>query len=218
MTYTEFVARLTAAIGSDQAEDDGWAAYLPAIIEQAELRCHRDVDFLAVRKFSTGTLAPGVARVTTPTDWMLGQSIRLTASGITLDRRDETYLREFSGVGRPRCWAEPTQGAILLAPVPDTAYEVELGYHVRPAALSATNPTTWLATYAADLMFYAAMVATAGYLKNYGAQADDPRSGLSWEGQYQAALLGVRREEGRRKGDGGFDTSNAPPPSKNEPP
>ena len=222
MTYDDLVARLLAAITLDPATDDGWQTYLPAIIEQAELRCYRDVDFLAVRTVATVTLAAGVPQFAAPSDWMLGQRISLVlGSGqrVALDRRDDSYLREYSaGTGQPRYWAEPTQGLILLAPTPDQAYTAEMAYHNRPAPLSPMNTTTWLASNAPDLLFYAAAVATTGYLKNYGAQSGDPQQGLTWEGQYRTALEAVLREEGRRKGDNAFDSSKAPPPSSNNPP
>lgn len=220
MTYSDFAAALAVALVVDPATDDGWATYLPRIIEQAELRCYRDADFLAVRRVTAATLAVGVEQFAAPTDWMLGQRVSLVIAGrrISLDRRDDSYLREFSsGAGQPRYWAEPTQGQLLVAPAPDAAYAVELAYHARPAPLSAANPATWLATNCPDLMFYAAMVAAAGYQKNFGAASDDPRAAMSWEASYQTALRGALLEEARRKGDNSFDSSRAPPPPGNQP-
>ena len=220
MTYTDLAARMAAALAIDTTTDDGWATYLPAIIEQAELRCYRDADFLAVRKVLPISLAAGAAQFAAPADWMLGQRISLVLSGSRpqLDRRDDTYLREYgTGTGTPRYWCEPTQGQILLAPVPDVVYAAELGYHVRPAPLSAANATTWLSINCADLLFYAAMVAATGYQKNFGAQADDPRAALSWDALYKTVLPGVLLEEARRKGDNSFDSSRAPPPTSNMP-
>jgi len=220
VTYADLANRLAAALAIDTTTDDGWATYLPAIIEQAELRCYRDADFLAVRKVLAITLAAGAAQFAAPTDWFLGQRISLVLPGSRpqLDRRDDTYLREYGiGTGTPRYWCEPTQGQILLAPVPDAAYVAELGYHVRPVALSAANPLTWLATNCPDLLFYAAMVAAAGYQKNFGAMADDPKAALTWDALYKVTLPGVLLEEARRKGDNSFDSSRAPPPFSNLP-
>lgn len=221
MTYDELVARMIAATAIDVASDDTWAGYLPAIVEQAELRCYRDVDFLATRATASVTLAPGVAQFSAPADWLLGQGISLVIAGarIALDRRDDGYLREYAGTstGIPRYWAEPTAGTLLLAPSPDVTYAAELLYHLRPAALSATMQTSVLSLAAPDLLFYAVMVALQGYLKNFSAQSDDAKAAMSWNGMYAAVLPSVQREEGRRKGDGGFDTSAAPPPSLNAP-
>lgn len=217
MTYTDLVARLNAALGDDHTTDSDWASFLPSIIEQAELRCYRDVDFLALRKTASVTLAQSVASFTAPTDWLLGQGVRLTSSNTTLDRRDPTFVSAYGGTGTPKYWAEPTQGTIALAPTPSSSLAAELTYHYRPATLTQANPTTWLAANAPDLLFAACMVVATGYLRNYGAQADDPKMALSWEQSYRTALEGVRREEGRRKGDNSFDSSAAPPPSTNSP-
>ena len=217
MTYLDLVARLSAVMADDHSTDADWASYLPAIIEQAELRCYRDIDFLSVRKTAQVQLAAGASSFTAPSDWLLGQGVRLTDSNINLDRRDATFLAEYGGAGQPRYWAEPTQGTIQIAPTPSIPFNAELTYHYRPAPLSASNSTTWLTANCPDLMFYACMVATSGYMRNFGAQADDPRSALSWEQQYQSALPGVKREEGRRKGDNAFDSSAAPPPTSNTP-
>lgn len=217
MTYSDLVARLNAALGDDHSTDSDWASFLPSIIEQGELRCYRDVDFLATRKTATVTLAQDAATFAAPADWLLGQDIRLTSSNTTLDRRDPSFVSAYGGTGTPRYWAEPTQGTIALAPVPSSSFGAELTYHCRPAALTQLNPMTWLATNAPDLFFLACMVVATGYLRNYGAQADDPKMALSWEQAYRTALEGVRREEGRRKGDNAFDSSFAPPPSSNLP-
>jgi len=152
---------------------------------------------------------------------MLGQriSLLLPTGRAPLDRRDDSYLREFSGgTGQPRYWSEPTQGQILLAPAPNAAYQAELAYHVRPPALAAGNASTWLSVNCPDLLFYGAMVAAEGYQKNFGAQSDDPRAAMSWEASYERALRAVLLEEARRKGDNDFDSSRAPPPTSNLPP
>jgi hypothetical protein len=215
MTYSDLVARLEAFLGDDETTDSDWLAALPGIIEQAELRCYRDVDFLAARKIAVVTLPANLATFLTPADWVIGHSIRLPATNATLDRREQSFLADYgTGTGTPRYWCEMTAGVVLLAPIPNLNTAAELTYHARAAGLSSANATTWLATNLPDLLFYAAMVAATGYRKNFGAQADDPKMALSWEQQYQRALQAVLREEGRRKGENSFDSSvPAAPPS-----
>ena len=113
----------------------------------------------------------------------------------------------------PKYWALTAIGAAVLAPVPAQAFGLTLLYTQRPAPLSAGNPTTWLSTWCPDLMKSAAMVFASGYQRNYGAQADDPQQAMSWEAQYRRAFAAAAREEARRKGEGYFDASAAPPPS-----
>lgn len=220
MTYTEFCNRLLSCIVLDEESDDGWLAYLPAIVEQATLRCCRDADFLALRRVASFTVAADAGQFTAPADYMMAHRISVVVDGqrLPVSQRDESFLWEFAGApGWPRYWAEPEAGRIVLAPAPDVACEGEIAYTARPALLSADNPETWLSRFAPDLFFYAAMVSATGYLKNYGAQSDDPRSGLSWEAQYQAALPGVKREESRRKGEPAFEPSPSPASPQNAP-
>jgi hypothetical protein len=217
MTYADLVARLGAFLGDDHSTDSDWTAALPQIIETAELRIYRDLDLLATRKTLTVTLASGVGAFAAPSDWLLGQGIRLTASNATLERRDVTFLNEYGGNGNPRYWAEPTQGTIQVAPVPVAGLDAELSYRYRPAALGPGNQSTWMSTNVPDLLFAACMAASTGYLRNYGAQADDPKMAMSWEQAYQTALATARLEEARRKGESAFDSSAAPPISSNAP-
>ena len=217
MMYSDLSNWLNAVLGDDHSTDTDWPVYLPAIIQRGELRCYRDVDFLATRKVATIVLAANVSSFTAPTDWMLGMAIRLTDINVTLDRREISFVKDYGGVGQPRYWSEPTQGTIWIAPTPTLVYNAELAYHYRPAPISSTNPSTWLATNCPDLLFSACMVEAAGYMRNYGAQSDDPKMALSWSTRYSETLEIVRREEARRKGEPAFDASFAPPPTSNLP-
>lgn len=218
MTYSELVAWLDSVLGDDHSTDQpDWPSFLPALIERGELRCYRDVDFLALRTTAAVTLASGAASFNAPADWLLGQAIRLTDINSTLDRRDISFVTDYGGLGKPRYWAETTQGVIAIAPTPTISYAAELSYHHRPTGLSPSNPSTWLSANCPDLLFSACMVEATGYQRNYGAQADDPKMALSWSQRYAETLAAVRREEGRRKGDNTFDSSYAPPSSSNLP-
>ena len=221
MQYSDLTARLNAVLADDHSTDTDWANYLPEIIQDAELRCYRDVDFLALRVTATTTFTAGTSSYAAPTDWLIGHAVRLTDIGVTLARRDTSFVLDYGGNGQPKYWAEPTQGTIQLAPTPSITYNALLSYQRHPTPLSASNTTTWLSLNCPDLFFAACMVMATGYIKNWGAQADDPRMALSWEQQYQKALVGVRNEEMRRKGEPAFDaslnpiaTSNIPKPDR----
>jgi hypothetical protein len=49
------------------------------------------------------------------------------------------------------------------------------------------------------LFLAAALACGYGYLKDYGAAADDPQSGISWEKKYTGQLKSAIVEEGRKK-------------------
>jgi hypothetical protein len=226
-TYTSFQATLASYLPVDPGTDPDYSNLLPIIIEQAELRCYRELDFLATRKRSTGlALASSVQTLALPADLMVLREFDIfTPAGTMtarapLTRRSEAFLRDYwptpGNTGTPIYYALPDQATALLAPTPSAAFNVELAYTFRPATLSATNPTTWLATNAPDLFLYAALVAYTGFQRDYGQQSDDPQMALSWERQYQQARVSAIAEEARRKAEGIVDanpfSASQPPP------
>ena len=106
-------------------------------------------------------------------------------------------LADFIG----RYWAMRDDANIVIAPTPDAIYTVEITGLFIPAPISATNTSTYISTVYPDLLFAAVMKhMTGALLRNFGAQADDPRQSQSWEGVYQELLGAARHEELRRRG------------------
>ena len=102
-----------------------------------------------------------------------------------------------------------TDQSIVMAPSPGAAFAVEVIGNIRPTPLSATNTTTFLASYLPDLFFAASMIFVSGWQKNFGAQADDPRMAMSWETQYQGLLSSAKIEELRKKYAASFGSAPA---------
>jgi hypothetical protein len=73
---------------------------------------------------------------------------------------------------------------------------VELGYIVRPAQLSAANPTTWISTNAPEALLYACLIQAYSYTKG-------PTEMLGFfDGSYKQAIQGLGIEQqGRRRRD-----------------
>lgn len=74
--------------------------------------------------------------------------------------------------------------AFVFGPYPDSGYSLTGTYYQRGAALSQTNPTTWLVTLASDLMLAAAMRAVQPFL------LDSEKSAV-WDGIYNTKLAGL---------------------------
>lgn len=223
MTYSDLAAALTAYL-TVKNDEPSWLVVLPRIIEQAELRCYREVDFMATRKYATASVPVGASLYAGPPDWLIGRYVSMwpvtltTQVRTTLTRREENFLQEIwpdrtayvAGVA-PKYWAEMSAGTLLFAPSADQVYAVEMAYTYRPAALSAINPSTWLSANAPDMLLYAALIAGSGYQKNFGRVSDDPQMAMTWEQQYQTAKQDALREEARRKAEAMFDPIAAPP-------
>lgn len=108
----------------------------------------------------------------------------------------------------PRLWAyRDDQSAtafapvLIYAPTADGAYTVELSGLFQPTPISNTNQATYISTVYPELLEAACMVfLTGALLHNFGAQADDPKMGLSWNGIYSDLMQSVKAEEARRRG------------------
>ena len=207
MTYAELLASVASILVVDTTDSD-LLAFFPRIIETAELRCYREVDFLATRKAATATLTQGTYTMAGPSDWLVGRHMYATpqsgaATRITLLRREESFLSEYwptrATQGVPKYWSEPTIGQLQIVPTANAAFTLEMAYTYRPAALSVTNTSSWLSANVPDMLMYAAFVTAAGYAKNYGMRSDDPQQAVSWEQSYQQAKASAVMEELRRK-------------------
>ncbi len=102
----------------------------------------------------------------------------------------------------------PAQTQIIFGPWPDAAYRVEVIGKVQPLPLSVTNTTSWIGDNLADMYLMASMTWITGtFLKNFGSQADDPKSAQSYEAQYQTLKASAIEWEARKRFGGASWTS-----------
>lgn len=106
--------------------------------------------------------------------------------------------------GPPRFFAPQGNGVVELGPWPDQPYAMGVIGKYRPFPLYSAPPgdgtqSTFLSSVLPDLFLAAAMISAAGYQKNFGAMADDPRMAMSWETQFQTLLSSAKQEEMRKK-------------------
>jgi len=209
-TYATFTTALAAEL-AENASDANFLTILPTIIQNAELRCYRDLDLLSTIVTDTATATINSRGFTLPQNqgrFVVVEQMNVLASGVhtPLTPISKEALTAFwpsdtsvlaSDV--PTHFAPVTDQLFLLAPPPGSAVTIEVVGTIRPAALSAINTTTFLTLYLPDLFFAAAMCEGAAWQKNYGAAADEPRQAQSWEQKYAAIFSGARGEEIRKK-------------------
>jgi hypothetical protein len=227
-TYSSLIAALQIEAVA-QSSDTNWLGIIPTILDSAEQRCYRDMDLTAtIVQDTSGSLTANSRNFTLPQ--ALGRFVTVkglnyfnsggTTSGRTQLRPvsihfiDATWPSEtaVSGSSVPQYFAYVSDQAYVVAPSPGSSLQMEVIGTIRPAPLSASNTTTFLTNYLSDLFFAACMVEIAGYQRNYGSQADDPKMAQSWENQYQARLASASREESRRKFQSGDWLSESRPP------
>lgn len=211
-TYSSFVTALSTAVVIP-SNDANFTAILPSCIDYAEQRIYRELNLIASQDATTGTLTSGNRNYTLPSTFVVVDQVNVvTPAGSTVTNGTRNALtftsREFldaawsssTGATVPRYYAMLSDDTIIVGPWPDASYGIEVVGIVRPTALSSGNTTTYLTTNLPDLFFAAAMVFMSGYMRNYGAQADDPKMAVSWETTYTTLLRSAKLEELRKRG------------------
>lgn len=235
LDYTSYVNSITNLMAATAATTQ-FQIVLPNIIDYAEQRMYRELDLLnTVVQNSTLSLTANNRNFTLPTNspnsnFITVQSINaITPAGtqpsngqrnqlqpVSRDYLD-TVWNSVSGASLPQYFAMIDQFNIIVGPWPDAAYNLEVIGTIRPQPLSVTNPTTFLTQYLPDAFIAASMIFASGYMRDFGAQSDNPAQAQSWETQYQALMQSASAEELRKKfsGPGWTSYSNvANPPNR----
>jgi len=215
-TYTTYTAAL-AELMVTSAADANFIGILPSIIDYAEQRIYRELDLPYTNTTdSSATVTAGQRTFNLPTS--LGTFIvvdylniitpstatptigsRTALIPTSRDFIDIVYPSNATATGTPVYFGMVSNTQVLLAPVPDAAYPVEVIGTIRPTPLSVANPTTILTSYVPDLFMAASMVFASGYMRNFGSQADDPKMSQSWENQYQTLKASAQTELARQR-------------------
>jgi hypothetical protein len=220
LTYSTYKTQI-ATLAVVEETDPNFVEILPMTIDYAELRICRDLDFLFTSVSNTGfSLTGGVRDLTVPQgtfvvteqiNVILPSGARSTLLPTTRSFLDAVYGSP-STAGVPKFYTAFNDNLFIVGPYPDQAYSVEIVGTVRPAPLSASNPTTFISTYLPDLMVMASMIYVSGFQRNFGKIADDPAMAVTYEQQYQTLLKGAVVEEARKKYEGPAWSSQSPSP------
>lgn len=214
LTYSTFVTSL-ANLMVVSPSDPNFLIDLPNIIDYAEQRIYRELDFLATRATDTTSLTQNTRTVPLPTNigvFLIPESINIiTPVGTTQQTGtrnnlvqtskqfiDWVYPAAQTNTGVPEFYAMLDNANILLGPSPDQSYLIEVLGTQRPASMSGTNQTTWLATTLPDLLLAAAVVRACAYQRNWSATSDDPAMPVTWEAQYNKLKASATVEELRK--------------------
>ena len=203
---------------------------LDTIIKNAENRIYRESDSDDNRFYATSTLISGNRYVTIPSDLRIIRYVQLKdASGnqTYLQKRDTSFMSEFyntpgTASGLPKYYGNWDANFWLVAPTPNSNFEITLAYVKQPISITSTtqpttaNPASNVGTYVSnkyqDLLLYACLAETYGYLKG-------PADMLQYyEQSYQRALGSYSIEQqGRRRRDE-YQDGAIRTPIRSEPP
>ena len=195
-------------VGSNVLSD----TVLERIIKNAELKIHRAIDTDQSVFYATSNLIIGNRYVTIPADLRFIRYVQLTNSDneqFYLEQRDTSFMAEYystpgtQAVDIPKYYANWDEEFWVVAPTPDKTYEITLAYNKQPDTITDTTSTpapatagTYLSNNYQDLLLYACLVNTYGYLKG-------PQDMLQYyQGAYEKALYSYAIEQqGRRRRD-----------------
>lgn len=230
LDYTTYVSQLSnlMVIGSTDAN---FITFLPGCIDYAEQRIYRDLDLLytqatdATKQVSSGvqefTLSTAVGtfitvdqfNIVTPAATLSSAGTRIPLTPVSPEFINSAFPTATSSLtGVPEYYAMRSNTLVLLGPVPDGAYYAECIGIQRPASLSSANSSTILTQYIPDVFMAASMVFAAGYMRDFGSQADNPGMSQSWENQYNLLLKSASVEQLRAKHESEGWTSQQPSP------
>lgn len=218
LNYSQYVAELQGLAGTTSADAD-FLAIIPGAIDYAEQRIYRELDLLstivrdnsanATANARTFTLPSSLGRfviveginIVTPVGSTTANGTRNALTPTSKEYIDFVWPTEAAGSATtvPSYFGMVTDQTVVFGPAPGAAFNVEVIGTIRPAPLSASNATTFLSLYLPDLFIAASMVFLSGYMKNFGAQQDNPQMAVSWEAQYGVLFQSANAEEQRRK-------------------
>jgi len=169
MTYGELK---TAVQDFVQSTETSFVNNLPLFIRLAEERIMKNVRLNLFQKNASGSTTAGNKYVAAPIDFLAPISLSLTIGGkqtfLLLKNADfvQEYIRD-SDSGEPVYFAQYDVDNLILAPIPDSAYALEMHYLYRPNSLTVggDSGTTWLSENAEVALLYGTLVEAYTYLK-----------------------------------------------------
>jgi len=230
LTYASYVQQI-ATMAVVPVTDTNFTIIIPSMIDYAELRMQRDLDFLSTQISTTAyTFTGGNNTLTIPTSqFIVPQTFEVidnSGNSTPLLPVTKEYIQNVWGSGStqglPQYFAVyggdtnttgNTSQNIIVGPTPNNSYGVRLTGTVRSAPLSATNTTTFISTYLPDLFIMASMIYISAFQRNFGRLNDDPQMAQTYESQYQTLKASALVEENRKKFEAAAWTSYSPAPA-----
>ena len=206
-------------VGSNVLSD----TVLERIIKNAELKIHRAIDTDQSTFYATSNLIIGNRYVTIPADLRFIRYVQLKdteGNQFYLEQRDTSFMAEYystpgtSAVDIPKYYANWDEEFWMVAPTPDRTYEITLAYDKEPATITTDTSGTYLSNKYSDLLLYACLVNTYGYLKGptdmlqyYKAAYDEALE------SYAIEQIGNRRRDEYQDGEVRAQLNVKPPSS-----
>jgi len=175
------------------------------ITKNTENRIYREANIDAFRAYATAAMTSGNRYVSTPTSLRNIRYIQITNSSgdqTFLEQKDTSFMAEYDPTpsttyGTPKYYANWDNDTWVVAPTPADNFNVTIAYYVQPATItSTTSATSYVSTFAEDMLLYGCLAETYKYLKG------PPDMIQLYEQSYQTAKQSFGVEQtGRRRRD-----------------
>ena len=153
---------------------------LERLIKNAEQTIFRAVDMDDERFYATSNCIIGNRYVSIPSDCRVIRYVQLLNDNVSpniqvfLEQRDVSFMAEYyntpstASTSLPKYWANWNETCWVVAPTPDTAYEITMAFNKEPVSLTDSSKSTtgtYISNKYPDLLLYACLVNTYAYLK-----------------------------------------------------
>tara|TARA_R100001369_G_scaffold43189_1_gene69364 strand:- start:2392 stop:3066 length:675 start_codon:yes stop_codon:yes gene_type:complete len=165
-------------------EETTFVSTLDDMIKNTEERLFELIQFDLFRKNVTGDLTTGTTYLTAPSDFHLSFSLAVINSNGDyhyLDKKHPTFMREHTPDptdttlrGLPKYYADfdkelssstDNGSTLIVSPVPDANYSVELHYLYKPNSLVNDTTGTWLSKNARNALLYGCLYEAYTFMK-----------------------------------------------------
>ena len=167
ITHANFLSQVRnyTEVGSTVLTD----AIIQDFIRSVELDIAGKVDYDDLRKYATSNFTAANRYVSLPSDLMIIRSVQVITGGTRtfLEKRDTSFISEFnssSAQALPKYWANWDDFNILVAPMPDQAYQVQINYIIDPPNFTSTNDT-FISKYQESMLLHGVLAEAFRFLK-----------------------------------------------------
>jgi len=225
LTYSQLVEQIRnyTEVDSNGLSDNT----VSIIVQNTENRIYRELNIDAYRLYASAVTTAGTTTISVPSGLRNIRYVEMISPDgefSTLEQKDSSYMAEFNNFPKsstyyekPRYWANWNETTWFVAPTPNTTYAINIAYYSQGTSITAGNSatsTTYISTFAQDLLLYGSLVETYKYLKG-------PADMIQvYEQSYQQARESFGVEQtGRRRRDEYVDGEprvvvDSPPPWK----
>ena len=181
MTYSELYTLIQNFTDNNEST---FNTTIPDFVKNAEDRIFNLVQSDFFRKNQSGNLTTGNRFLTCPSYFVLSFSLAVIDSSSDykfLQKKHPSFMQEYapditdtSLRGLPLYYADfdkeyntstSAGTTIVVAPLPDADYSVELHYLYRPASLVTVTAGTWLSQNARDALLYGSLIEAYTFMK-----------------------------------------------------